>query len=168
MTSKEAIRQLRSADIDPGLADLVGSYDFQFEVEQSEHDLDLALSILTQKMACPLTAHDVEQMTGFDAAEQESLKKTTQGNRKKLKSFLSLEKRDGLPRSELIAFKFLEKRFNKFQSLPETLDSAMQLFDDVLSPDEKSLLRKAAAALDLGLFVQLLTSTMNRLRTVHV
>jgi hypothetical protein len=163
MNINEAIKKLRSDPVDPELSDLLGSYDFEFITEGSESTLDEELENLTRRAVGSLTAEDVAAMTGFDSEELACLHSTRQTRPvKKLTAYLDLAKREGLRKDEAIAFRYLEKTFSKTQNLTETMNEAMETFDDCFSPDERSLLGKAIKALDLSLFIQLLSGVMKR------
>lgn len=163
MNINEAIKKLRSDPVDPELSDLIGAYDFEFIAEGSESTLDEDLRNLTKKAVGSLTPEDVAAMTGFDPEELARLHSACPIRPvKKLSECLDLAKREGLRRDEAIAFRYLEKNYSKTQDLTETMNEAMETFDDCLSPDERSLLGKAAKALDLSLFIQLLSAVMKR------
>jgi hypothetical protein len=163
VTYNELVRKLRNASIDAELWDLIGAFDFDLAIEESEQTIDEELKNLSKRSVARLTNDDLTAITGFDSEELARLNNARHTRPvKKLSTCLDLAKREGLQKDEAIAFRYLEKNFIKTQNLTATMNQAMEMFDDCLSPDERSLLDKAAKALDLSLFIQLLSGVMKR------
>ena len=153
--------------IDPSLSVLLadGDYDFQpepgIDVTQKAASLDQELSNLNRRVGGSLTKSDIAEMVGLSLEEVEAIHQK-QKPVKKLKEFLDLGNRNGLPMDLQKSFRYMEKSYTRTGSLTESMTEAMELFQEFFSGEEVSLLQKAIKALDLSVFLTILSGGMKK------